>query len=409
MSKSVHQIAIKGVDKTGAAFGSISAKARATGQAISRYMTSALAAAGAYLGMRKISEGINELGKLDDYATKTSMSVDDLTRTLTAFNILGIQNMSLETFAKTLDYMQKTTGRAGMSGFMQTLEEIGQIEDAAERGQMAMKIFGRSGMELMPLINAADQGTQALQGVINAMPAVPAAAAAAGDDMNDAMAQVGSEFHRLWLLALNAVLRLFSEKFNNDMRSAMAELIADFEFSLKMLPIAVETTWRRIRGFFNQIGGAIGNALAAAFSLENPLKGMKEGWENEAEYTRIAIEAIYENHKDRMISASLTHDRQLEDALNLSRNYTNASKSTGTRLAEYKAALAEIPEMAKSLPKVQNDLILAGSNEANKLSVLGPQFQSETKKQTKLQEQLAKDVKTIATAATTDDYPILEN
>ena len=57
MSKSTHQVAIKGVDQTGAAFKSISNRAKATGAQIRSIMGGAIAAAGAYLSFRSIKSG----------------------------------------------------------------------------------------------------------------------------------------------------------------------------------------------------------------------------------------------------------------------------------------------------------------------------------------------------------------
>ena len=48
------------------------------------------------------------------------------------------------------------------------------------------------------------------------------------------------------------------------------------------------------------------------------------------------------------------------------------------------------------LPTVKNELIMAGSNEARKLQILGPQLQSETKKQTGLLQKIADNTKSTA-------------
>lgn len=48
------------------------------------------------------------------------------------------------------------------------------------------------------------------------------------------------------------------------------------------------------------------------------------------------------------------------------------------------------------LPTVKNELIMAGSNDARKLQILGPQLQSETKKQTGLLQKIADNTKSTA-------------
>jgi len=116
MSNSTHQIAIKAVDKTAPAFTSIQGRAAAAAAKLRGMLGAGIAAAALYMGLRAIKEGIIELGHLSDIAMKTSTSVDELTSTVTALNVLGIQNMSVEQLAKSFDYMAKTTGRSGMSG-----------------------------------------------------------------------------------------------------------------------------------------------------------------------------------------------------------------------------------------------------------------------------------------------------
>ena len=125
MSKSTHQIAVKATDQTAGAFSSIRARASAASSKLRSMLGGALAAAGAYMGLRSIVSGINELGKLSDIAQKSSVSVDDLTKSATALSVLGIQNMGVEQMAKAFTMMEKNTGRTGMEGFYQTIDELG--------------------------------------------------------------------------------------------------------------------------------------------------------------------------------------------------------------------------------------------------------------------------------------------
>lgn len=171
MSSSTHQIKVKAVDQTKGAFDSIQKNARAASAKIGSMLRSAIAAGSAYLGMRSFVSAVNELGTLSDIAMRTSTSVDELTKSVTGLSVLGI-NVDINSLAKAFQMMEKNTGRSGLSGFYQTIGELGKISDVSKRAEGAMKIFGRSGLEFMPLINAAKDGTNALQDVINAMPGV---------------------------------------------------------------------------------------------------------------------------------------------------------------------------------------------------------------------------------------------
>lgn len=60
-------------------------------------------------------------------------------------------------------------------------------------------------------------------------------------------------------------------------------------------------------------------------------------------------------------------------------------------------------EVAKSLPRIVNDLIMGGSNAATRLQILGPTLQNETKKQTSILEKIAQN--TEKTADNTEEKP----
>lgn len=91
----------------------------------------AIAAAGAYLGANAFMSGVKELGALSDRAAAASTSVDELTKASTAMSVLGIKGASVEQLADAFARMEKTTGRTGMQGFYQTIEELGKIDDAS--------------------------------------------------------------------------------------------------------------------------------------------------------------------------------------------------------------------------------------------------------------------------------------
>lgn len=76
--------------------------------------------------------------------------------------------------------------------------------------------------------------------------------------------------------------------------------------------------------------------------------------------------------------------------------YENAAKSTGDRTIE-DGGIA----VGKGKNRIDNKLILGGTNEATKLSLLGPQTQQELKKQTNILKEIRDATK--KTAENTDD------
>lgn len=391
-SEAKTSLVINGVDRTGGAFASIGARAAAAGSQLKSVLGGALAAAGAYFGVRGIVSGIQELGHLSDIAQKTNTSVDDLTQTATAMNVLGIQNMGVEQFAKAMDYMQKTTGRVGMQGFYQTVEELAKIEDRAKRGQEAMKIFGRSGMEFMPLINGAEGGIQALQGVIDVMPRITDSAANSGDKVADAMNIASAGFKSIWLQALGAVCGWFDSMFVGGIREAALLGASYLEYYAKIGATKAAYWWGTMQNAMSEVGTGIGTfvgALAGGASVS-------EAWDMAKDQYKMERQANLESEADELASIEKRQEawraalaERNAKIAEFSENYANAAKSAPTadlNLGEEAAA-----GKAKKAPMIRNQLMLGESNDARKLSILGPQLQTETKKQTDLLKKIAKN------------------
>lgn len=386
---------VKGVDKTGAAFNSIKARAKVTGLQVRSMLGGALAAAGAYLGLRSIKGGIDELGHLSDIAMKTSTSVDELTKTVTALNVLGIQNMGVEQLAKSFDYLQKTTGRSGMQGFLDTIGELGKISDTAERAQAAMKVFGRSGMEFMPLINAANTSTEALTNVINAMPQIPQSAADAGDDAADAMKIIAEGAHSIWLQGIGAICGLFSKNFEGGIRQAAASAAAWMEYYAKVSVLAWKTVPIRIKSWIDSTAGAIGGFFSSAFQLKNPFKGAAEAWNYWQDFADMKTEEI-------MRPAEVWAEQYATKRLAIEKMKVTVKKAAISTADRVRLDGAK-GEDVFSPKRISNELLMGGSNAVTKLQILGPTLQSESKKQTGLLEKIATNTERTADNTKSDD------
>lgn len=247
MSSSTHQIKVKANDQTAGAFASIQKRAAAAGVNIKRMLGGALAAAGGYLGVKAFLNGADTLGKLSDVAMKASTSVDELTQASTALNILGIQGMGVDRIAQSFAMMAKNTGKTGLKGFYEVVGELGKISDVSKRSEAAMKIFGKAGIEFMPLINAAKDGTGALQTLIDAMPKVPQAAADAGDKLADAK-YIGVEgFKNLWLQVVGKISESVDQQFKGGVREAAMDGVSYFTYFAKL-------SYGRVKWLFDSIG-----------------------------------------------------------------------------------------------------------------------------------------------------------
>lgn len=446
MSKSTHQIEVRGRDATGGAFSSIKNRAADTGAQIRSMVGGALAAAGSYLGFRAVSAGIDRLGHLSDIAQKTSTNVSELTKAATAMNVLGIQNMGVDQLGKAFDYMAKATGRTGMEGFYQTLEEIGKIENTSDRAKKAVEVFGESGRELMPLINAAKNGTSALRNVIDVMPGVSQAAANAGDKLADAKTIGAEAFQSIWLKAIGAVCGLF----HTDVRAGMVSMAAYAEYGAAV-------AWRYMKAFFSAneqevyrfkevwksvrdsvirnvaimsvacyeyiktiperfIAGVAGGIMSIPAMFSSRFRewhnGIMKEWTSDisssmwvsvyrdlAELGVSLHDTLGESLKDVFKDVDISDlDKRLDELLKKAGDFNNnmngAVLSNGDRAGNNDGSSGNNNggnAMSKSIPQIRNELIMGGSNAALKAQILGPTLQSEVKKQTAIMEKIEKN------------------
>lgn len=400
MSTSKHQIAVTGVDRTGAAFQSIQARAAAAGQRISRIMGGALAAAGAYLSLRTIKGGVDELGKLSDISAATSTSVSELKNGLTGLQVLGL-NTSMDQLATALAMMRKNTGREGMAGLYETVAEIGKMSDAAERSKAAISTFGRSGLAFMPLIDAAEQGVAAVRGVVDVMPKIPESAAQAGDEASDAMKMAGDGFKSIWLQAVGKVTNWIGSFFPGGIRGAMATAINYVEYGLKMAFISVQRAMYQIYdytiGYVVKIGKSIGAALGTWFgggSFSEGFENAGKEWKAEEARQKQALAELDRLNAERAARWEQEFNSRQAKIEELGKTLGTAKKVVPQVSEESGEEFGKAA--AKASARISNNLILAGSNSAQKLSILGPSYQTEQKKQTALLKTIAENTKQTA-------------
>ena len=374
MSRSTHQIAVTGVDQTQKTFSSIQARAAAASRRIASVMGGALAAAGAYLGARAIKGGIDELGKLSDLAMKSGTSVETLTKSALAFQVAGL-DVSVETLAKSFQYLKKNTGKGGMENFFKVASEISKIEDPAKRGAELVKNFGRSGLELQPLIDGGDEAIRKMQLLTEVMPGVSQAAANAGDEAADALKIFGTGAHNLFLRVVGNIVAMWSEDFPGGVRAGALSAIN-----------YLETFFKKAKAYIARFGAALGALGGLVYDLFD--KGPKTAWE------------VYEG---TIMAASADFDRRIEAADKSRAEYVSKLKelniddlANAFKPQNRAAAEAAAEAAAKRAVRVTNQLMEGGSNAARRLQILGPEYQNEAKKQTEILKKIEKNTEKTA-------------
>lgn len=369
MSKSTHQIAVKAVNQTGPAFKAIKSTAAATGASIKSMVGGALAAAGVGLGLKGISDTVGALGKMSDLAMKCGTSVEDLTQMATAFQVAGL-DISVESLAKSFQYLNKNTGRSGASGFFETVEEISKIEDPAKRGAEMVKNFGESGMELQPLINGGADVVEKFRELMILMPGVSSAAANAGDDVADAQLILGKGVQSVWMKVVGKVCSLWGDEFPGGVRAGALNAINYLETFCKT-SLNRLTKWGANAGLAIQ---AVWNWAANGYSWE-------QAWNEYGEVSEIL---------NGQMDAELAQiDKAREDYLKKlsSMSVDDLANLFGGRKGGGPIDLGG-GTSGSVMKSIRNDLILGGSNAATKLQILGPSLQSEQKKTNALLEKV---------------------
>ena len=370
MSRSTHQIAIKGKDETAAAFKSVQNRAKATSSAISSIMGGAMAAAGAFLGYRAISGTVQELGKLSDLAMKSGTSVNFLTSAATAFQVAGL-DVSVESLARSFQYLQKNTGKSGEGGFYEVVRSIAAIEDPIQRNTELIKNFGRQGLELQPLVNGGQEIIDKFETLRSVIPGVSDAAAQAGDEIADAQTLLGKGVETLWQKVVGKVLSLWAEDFPGGVRAGALNAVN-----------WVETFAKKAYAFIAKWGARVSAVVMWVWDVFDV--GLQQANAN----MLATVDLADREYEARIADADRRREQykanlgklDVDDLANVFGN--RGAAKMGEEMGE---------AAARSMRRVSNQLIMGESNAARRLSILGPDYQNEQKKQTKLLERIEKN------------------
>ena len=238
------------------------------------------------------------------------------------------RNMGVDQLARSFAYMSKTTGRSGMEGFYKTIDELGKIPDVAQRSQAAMQVFGRSGYELMPLINAADTTVDALQTVVSAMPSIPQSAANAGDAVGDAMGFAANQLKSIWLQGIGVVCGWFDNEYTGGVREASLRAGNYMEYYARLAVTKCLTWFGKLQNYLKRYGdywGALIGAKLGGGSWSEALQSASSAWDQALrEFDDVAAEL--EQKEQRRTER---FKRQLEDRAiaigKFQRAYNNAA------------------------------------------------------------------------------------
>lgn len=248
---------VKGVNRTGKVFKEIATSAANVGRTVAMIGAAGIgAAAGAF------ALAARELGKLSDVAMQAGVSTDEITKLSTALNILGLRSNTPEQIATAFSKMAKSIGETGLPGFKRAIKAISELATVEERSAAAMAVFGKSGLDFMPIIEAAAKdGMSALEDVTNAMPGVSQAAADSGDKVADAFVLVTQGAKALWLEACGKIAGWMDTKFKGGVREAAMAGNAYMKYFAKAGVLNMQAFANGCVSIFNQMGSSWENVV----------------------------------------------------------------------------------------------------------------------------------------------------
>ena len=265
---------VAAVDATARVFKSVASSAMGITKKISKW--------GSILSGSAFAIAAKSLGELSDTAMRAGASAKDLTQLSTALDVIGIKGASVDELATAFQRMTKITGDTGTAGFEKVIGDLAQLSTEQERAAAAQKVFGRTGLNFLPLIDmAAKEGTESIKGIAAAMPGVSDAAAQAGDKVWDSFTVMGNGVKSIWYEVVGKISSWIDSKFSGGVREAAMKAVAYMRYFAKV-------SWAYIKPFFDDFWGAFKSLASLLWKWAKNVAtmiagalvtGVENGWE----------------------------------------------------------------------------------------------------------------------------------
>lgn len=256
------------------------------------------AAAVARAAWRPFGEVARQMHDLSDRAAECGASASEVLRLSQTLGELGIKASSVNDLTAAIKFMRKATGDSGTEGFKRQLANIAKLNDAQERATELVRVFGRAGAGLEPLLRAGPEAfLHGIAAVESNMPVLSASAAQAATAFDVGIGAVLRDIKGTWTNFVLGVLNDVSEKIGKPVETTMQhvwetvktylfaamEVFAAFALMVRdraeaigtWIGEAVSQIWRNLSGiprrfidawkgvgdFMRELGAQIWNAL----------------------------------------------------------------------------------------------------------------------------------------------------
>lgn len=238
------KLKVSAVDETARVFKRVASSALGVAGAIAKW-TAAAGIGGVAAFTTAVAVASKKLSTLSDVAQAAGTTTEEITKLSTALGILGVKGSAPEELSLAFQRMTKATGAVGMEGFHKIVEEIAKLPTITERSAAAMQVFGRSGTQFMPIIEAAAKnGILALKDLEAGIPGISQSAADAGDAFADSMDVMKAGAAKVWNEGLMKVASNIAGVFTEDVRTASLICAAQMEYLGRV-------AWEYMKPFFS--------------------------------------------------------------------------------------------------------------------------------------------------------------
>jgi hypothetical protein len=294
--------AMGGIAKVGV-LGVIGLAGAAVGAAagLSKLVMSAADTAGDLVDMSlKTGIGVETLQELKYVGEQTGTSLESITGSMTklkrAMGDVGTNKAMAENFEKLGVSVYDANGnlRKSEDVFNDTIAALGQMTNETERDSLAMDIFGRSAVELNPLIKAGADGIAALTAEAHTMGAVMGEDAVFGlEGFGDSVASLKAGFEGIVAQVGSAVLPIFVELINKLLEFVKSpEFQAGIQNLIKWLSEYLPVAIQFLSDFFKDV---LVPAIQFVWDFIGEFMKVVSAWWDEHGATVIAtIEGIWE-------------------------------------------------------------------------------------------------------------------
>lgn len=345
------KVVISAEDKTGPAIASAVAGFKSMGKSIDElkaFTIGGVSAAGLVLAVKSIIDLGDEM---NDLSQKVGISIRDLSAWQLAANQSGTSIESVAKGVKGLSQYMLENGdalkKAGIDAIdangalMQLADMFAALPDGMQKNALATKLFGKAGMELIPMLNLGSKGLAEAAEKSAAYGKKMEALAPLADKFNDQMAELGlhsketaMSIATYFLPGLSGMVQLL-----NDLKSGGDRAKSALEWLDEKVPLGFYLRWTQIRDVA-ALAGVGSDASKRTSSGKIGVKGLSAAEE-------LALGDKNEQVVDAMRKAQelLGKERNAKEAAYLSGLHQQLVVATGD-ISEYSKQLTYLNEGA---------------------------------------------------------------